>query len=86
MYRKSAEKCTPSGHAQLDQIENGMTKIFVILSALLREGPLHFAGSTIAAGECTGPFDRLRAGSSARKHRGPQDDKLKTDSSSCRSL
>jgi excinuclease ABC subunit C len=39
------------------------------------EGPMQPAGSTEAAGESIGPFDKLRAGSSARKERGPQDDK-----------
>jgi hypothetical protein len=39
------------------------------------EGPVHVAGSTDAADESIGPFDKLRASSSARKERGPQDDK-----------
>jgi hypothetical protein len=39
------------------------------------EGPMQFAGGIDAAGQLHGPFDKLRAGSSARKVRGPQDDK-----------
>src|SRR5450631_325617 len=39
------------------------------------EGPMQSAGSSETAGESTDPFDKLRAGSSARKERGPQDDK-----------
>ena len=38
---------------------------------LLREGSMFLANSTGAAEECIGPFDKLRAGSSARKQRGP---------------
>jgi excinuclease ABC subunit C len=39
------------------------------------EGPMQSAGSTGAADESMGPFDKLRAGPSAGKHRRPQDDK-----------
>jgi excinuclease ABC subunit C len=39
------------------------------------EGPMQLADSIGAAGDCIGPFDKLTAGSSARKKRGPQDDK-----------
>jgi excinuclease ABC subunit C len=38
------------------------------------EGSMQPAGSTENAGESIDPFDELRAGSSARKVRGPQDD------------
>ena len=38
------------------------------------EGPMQFAGVAHAADKSIDPFDRLRAGSSARKTRGPQDD------------
>jgi excinuclease ABC subunit C len=38
------------------------------------EGPVQSAGSTYAAHESIDPFDKLRAGSSARQSRGPQDD------------
>ena len=38
------------------------------------EGPSQSAGSIEGAGESIDPFDELRAGSSARKVRGPQDD------------
>ncbi len=39
------------------------------------EGPMQSASSIGATDDYTGPFDKLRAGSSARKQRGPQDDK-----------
>jgi hypothetical protein len=41
-----------------------------------REGSalVRVAGVRGTAGECRGPFGKLRAGSSARKERGPQDD------------
>jgi hypothetical protein len=38
--------------------------------------PCHPAGVTDTAIEWAGPFGKLRAGSSARKERGPQDDKV----------
>jgi hypothetical protein len=42
--------------------------IFVILrSVLCDEGPMQFAGTIAAGGKCRGPFDKLRAGSSARR-------------------
>jgi hypothetical protein len=41
------------------------------------EGAVHLTGGDGAAGECIGPFDKLRASASARKGRGPQDDKAK---------
>jgi hypothetical protein len=37
---------------------------------------MQLAGSVGADGNCIGPFGRLRAGSSSRKKRGPQDDKM----------
>ncbi|MGC2727948.1 MAG: hypothetical protein WA254_02035, partial [Candidatus Sulfotelmatobacter sp.] len=46
------------------------------------EGPMQTAGSVDdagvrgAAGKYRGPFDKLRAGSSARKNRVPQDDSV----------
>jgi len=38
------------------------------------EGPMQLARGADAAGKRRGPFDKLRAGSSARKERGLQDD------------
>jgi len=35
----------------------------------------------VLAASCIGPFDKLRAGSSVRKRRGPQDDRLRGDQS-----
>jgi hypothetical protein len=37
---------------------------------------MHSAGSTDGRDESIGPFGKLRAGSSARKERGPQDDRV----------
>jgi len=39
---------------------------------------MQFAGSVSVAAGCIGPFDKLRAGSSARRKRGPQNDRPET--------
>jgi hypothetical protein len=40
---------------------------------------VYFAGGLSAAAKCIDPFDKLRADSSARKERVPQDDKGEHD-------